>query len=122
MFFWLSLLPREEQNDDENNDPKFKWEHLDDIKPLNITFNIDMTSGRKQVGAGGGFKNIEMFCTLCARTSSCVHQPNLHHCNWFCENTENPDWQCYHHQILCTGTREDLEAEVENLKVLLKPD
>jgi hypothetical protein len=106
------LLSREDQNNDDNNDPKFKWEQLDDINPLNFTFNTDIAADWKLVCAGGGIKYTEMFCTLCACTSSCVQQPNLHHCNQFCENKENPDWQCYHHQILCTGVREDIEAEV----------
>jgi hypothetical protein len=51
-----------------------------------------------------------------------VHQLDLHHCNEFCENKENPDWQCYHHQILFTGIMEDLEPEVENLNALLQAD
>jgi hypothetical protein len=61
------------------------------MKPLNTTFNTDMAADWKLVGAGGGVKNTEMFCTLCACTSSCMHQPNLHHCNQFCKNKENPD-------------------------------
>jgi hypothetical protein len=95
-FFRMSSLSREERNNDVNNDPKFNWEHLDDLKPSNITFNTDMAADWKLVSAGGGVKNTEMFCTLCACTSSCVHQPNLQHCNRFCENKENPNWQCYH--------------------------
>jgi hypothetical protein len=107
---------------DEHNQDKFKWDHLNDLKPLSVTLTTDMAADWKLVGAGGGVKNTEMFCNLCSCTSSDVHQPNEEHCDRHC-SSKDADWRCYHHSMLCHGTsKEQLLAEVEQLKQSINSD
>jgi hypothetical protein len=63
-----------------------------------------------------------MFCTLCACTSSDVHQPNPKNCGLFCAHHEELNWKGYHHPIACNDIREELKNEVEELKQLIKAD
>jgi hypothetical protein len=88
---------------DEHNQHKFKWDQLNDLKPLAVTLTTDMAVDWKLVGAGGGIKNIEMFCNLCSCTSFDVHQPNEEHCDRHC-SSKDADWHCYPHFMLCHGT------------------
>ncbi len=74
-FFRLSSLGKEERLNDDKNDEKFLWEHLDDLQLFPVTTMADMADW-KLVGVGGGIRNTEMFCNLCACASSDVHQPN----------------------------------------------
>jgi hypothetical protein len=98
-FFRLSELTQEEKRHHENNAEKFQWEHFSDLQPLAITFTTDMAADWKLVGVRGGVKNTEMFCTLCACTSTDVHQPNDTTCMRFCAFREEPNWCCYYHPI-----------------------
>jgi hypothetical protein len=72
---------------------------MTDLQPLSITFTTDVAADWKLVGVGGGVKSTEMFCTLCACTSSDVHQPNARKCGHFCAHQEDHNWNCYHHPI-----------------------
>ncbi len=122
-FFRLAELHQEERLRHEKNDPKFKWEHLRDLKPLTVTFTTDMAADWKLVGTGGGVKNTEMFCTLCARTSTDVHQPNSTKCDRFCsQDDDEEDCCCYHHCIATRELREGLEEEVEQLRQNIQAD
>jgi hypothetical protein len=121
-FFRLSELTQEEKRHHENNAEKFKWEHLSDLQPLAITFTTDMAADWKLVGAGGGVKNTEMFCTLCACTSTDVHQPNDTTCTRFCAFREEPNWCCYHHPIASPEIKEGLEEQVQALRQLIHAD
>jgi hypothetical protein len=73
-------------------------------------------------GTGGGVKNTEMFCNLCACTSSDLHQPNKNKCMLFCSKHDDPNWKCYHHPIICNEVTDDLKREVEELKNLIRGD
>lgn len=83
----------------------------------------DMAAAWKLVGAGGGCKNTEMFCTLWTCASSQVHQPNAELCQCFCsEKGDDPNWKCYHHPIQAQGTVEALTAEINTLRASLLAD
>jgi hypothetical protein len=43
-FFKLSGLSKEEKQGQEKNHNKFKWEHLNDLQPLSVTFTTDMAA------------------------------------------------------------------------------
>ncbi len=117
--FKLSELNHEEKRESPNNNVKYRWGYLYDLQPLSVTFTTDMAADWKLVGAGGGVKTTEMFCTLCACTSSDVHQPNATNCGRFCAHREDENWKCYHHPIACNEYRENLRNEVEELKQLI---
>ncbi len=121
-FFKLAELSKEQKQSHDKNNNKYKWEHLNDLQPLSVTFTTDMAADWKLVGAGGGVKNTEMFCTLCACTSSDVHQPNQTKCSRFCSGHHDPHWKCYHHPIVCNEVTDDLKREVEELKNLIRGD
>ena len=117
-FFRLSSLNPDEREHDPKNDPKYEWELLNDLKPLNVTMTTDMAADWKLVGAGGGVKQTEMFCNLCTCASNDVHQPHAEKCDRFCsQHQDDPDWVCYHHPIFCNNEyRERFHQEVEELK------
>jgi hypothetical protein len=74
-------------------------EYLNDLKPLSVTSITDMAAEWKLAGVGGGVKNTEKFCTLCACCSSDVHQLNKELCDRFCGDKED-GWFRYHHYSL----------------------
>ncbi len=82
-----------------------------------------MAADWKLVGAGGGCKTTEMFCTLCTCPSSAVHQPNAEPCQRFCsDHTEDEDWKCYHHPIASSTCATDLREDINILSALLRAD
>jgi hypothetical protein len=104
-FFCLAGLPQEDRLADEKNLPKYEWQHLNDLRPLEVTSTTDMSADWKLSGVGGGVKNTKMFCTLCPCSSEGVHQPAETQCLRFCHE-RNDGWYCYHHPILCADVRE----------------
>jgi hypothetical protein len=75
----FSLNHREWENYPKN-DPKYQWELLNDMQPLNVTMTTNMAADWKLVGARGGMKQTKMFCNLTVCTSSDVHKPNPEKC------------------------------------------
>ena len=110
-FFHLCSETSEAHQHDPKNLPKFHWEELQDLQPLDVTTTTDMAADWKLVGVGGGVKKTKHFCTLCPIQSADVHQPNNAHCIWFWNNKAD-DWCCYHHPILCGDVKEELLEEV----------
>jgi pterin-4a-carbinolamine dehydratase len=79
-FFRLCSETSEAHQHDPKNLPKFHWEELQDLQPLDVTTTTDMAADWKLVGVGGGVKKTKHFCTLCPIQSADVHQPNNAHC------------------------------------------
>jgi hypothetical protein len=122
-FYPLAGLTIDEQMSDEKNEDKFHWEPLQDLKPLNITSASNMAADWKLLGAGGGCKTAEMFCTLCTCPSSAVYQPNAEPCRRFrLDHTDNEDWKCYHHPIASSTCATDLRKDINILSALLCAD
>ncbi len=87
-FFRLAGLPKEDRLADEKNLPKYEWQHLNDLRPLEVTSTTDMSADWKLRGVGGGVKKTKMFCTLCPCSSEGVHQPAETQCLRFCHDIE----------------------------------
>jgi len=122
-FYRLAGLTMDERLSDEKNEEKFQWEPLQDLQPLNITCATDMAADWKLVGAGGGCKTTEMFCTLCTCPSSAVHLPNAERCQRFCsDHMDDEDWKCYHHPIASSTCATDLREDINVLSALLRAD
>ena len=120
-FFCLCGEASEGRQGDPKNLPKYHWEELEDLQPLDITTTTDMAADWKLIGAGGGVKKTKHFCTLCPLQSADVHQPNAEHCQRFCSGKPD-DWCCYHHPILCSDVKEDLLQELATLKSRILSD
>jgi hypothetical protein len=120
-FFRLAGEPNENWINNPDNSPKFQWEELQDLQPLDVTITTDMAADWKLVGAGGGVKKTKHFCTVCPLQSDDAHQPNVEHCDRFCSE-RGDDGQCYHHPILCSNVKEELLQEAEMLKVSIQLD
>lgn len=121
-FFRLTTKREEERISDEKNLDKYQWVYLNDLQPLSVTCTTDMAAEWKLAGVGGGCKNTEMFCTLCACSSDDVHLPNEKRCSRFCEDNDD-DCFCYHHPIMCTETaQEELLQGVDELRQLISAD
>jgi hypothetical protein len=93
-FFRLAGEPNENRINNLDNSPKFQWEELQDLQPLDVTIITDMAVDWKLVGAGGGVKKTKHFCTVCPLQSDDAHQPNAEHCDRFCSE-RGDDWKCY---------------------------
>ena len=52
-FFCLAGLPQEDRLADEKNLPKYEWQHLNDLRPLEVTSTTDMSADWKLSGVGG---------------------------------------------------------------------
>jgi hypothetical protein len=120
-FFRLAGEPNENRKNNTDNSPKFQWEELQDLQPLDVTITTDMAADWKLVGAGGAVKKTKRFCTVCPLQSDDAHQPNAEHCDRFCSE-HGDDWQCYLHPILCSNVKEELLQEAERLKVSIQLD
>ena len=57
-FFRLCSETPEARRSDPSNLPKYRWEELDDLQPLDVTTTTDMAADWKLVGAGGGVKKM----------------------------------------------------------------
>jgi len=122
-FFRLAGKNAEDRVSDPKNQEKFKWEELQDLMPLDVTVATDMAADWKLVGAGGGCKNTEMFCTLCTCTSSQVHYPNDEKCCRFCSaHSNDPNWHCYHHPIMSSDTSAEINEEIRRLEQSILSD
>jgi hypothetical protein len=122
-FFRLAGLSSTEREANERNEEKFKWEALEDLKPLNITSATDMVADWKIVGVGGGCKTTELFCMLCACRSSQVHQPNTELCQRFCfDKMDDPQWRCFHHPVASSTCAKEVRKEITTLQASLRAD
>jgi hypothetical protein len=113
-FFRLAGCNADQRLNDEKNLDKYDWIQLQDLKPLNVTTRTDMAADWKLTVVGGGVKQKQLFCTLCPLHSDNVHQPNPVKCQQFCHNKPD-DWNCYHHDIICEGTKETLQSTMQEL-------
>jgi len=60
-FFRLCGETPEARRSDASNLPKYQWEELEDLQPLDVTTTTDMAADWKLVGAGGGVKKQDIF-------------------------------------------------------------
>jgi hypothetical protein len=91
------------------------------FKPVKLALNMDMSATWKLFGIGGAAKVKQHPCHCCAIRSKDLSTPNATPCNKWCRelHSDDPDWECYHHEFLDTATlqrmREDLEQVKEKL-------
>jgi hypothetical protein len=83
-------------------------------KPLDIAVNTDMSGTWKLLDTGGAFKNARYPCINCAVISEEGHKPNDTLCDRWCRelHMERENWHCYHHEMLCTETVNEMQEEI----------
>jgi hypothetical protein len=101
---------------------KAETNRLQDLKPLTVSVNCDMSAQWKGLCKGGGkTKHRELPCHCCPRESHLWHVPNESHCGSWCQElyAEVPGWKCYHQDMMSEnnvlGTQQAIDELTESL-------
>ena len=88
-------------------------------KAFTVSVNTDLSATWKGLKIGGAAKVKKHPCHCCAVHSDTIENPNSILCDWLCsERRGDPNWRCFHREMLTPGTLDKLEAEVEALASL----
>jgi hypothetical protein len=78
--------------------------------------NCDLSAQRKGLCKGGAAKVHTLPCTGCATESDCLATPNARWCTRWCSLVEDPEWLCFHKDMMATPEQVSLiKTEVAEL-------
>jgi hypothetical protein len=90
---------------------------LGPFHPIKTAFDSDMSATWKLCGKGGAMKRELHPCHCCAIHDTCIALPNPDNCNRWCNelHANDPQWKCYHHELLDESNVEKLKTTLQTL-------
>ena len=90
------------------------------LLPLTVLTEIDMSATWKGLCRGRGAKQATYPCHCCGINSKDLARQNSHSCHRWCSAHNDPDFKCYHHEMVTDEVLEAMQGEVEELAVSLE--
>ena len=90
------------------------------LLPLTVLTEINMSATWKGLCRGGGAKQATYPCHCCGINSKDLARQNSRNCHRWCSAHDDPDFKCYHHEMVTDEVLEAMQGEVEELAVSLE--